>query len=137
MRQEIYNRIKERLTEEGIAAHVELWNRNIEFIEQETNWPMPAVFVEFDPIDWRPTTKERSNGLTLLRCTATLKLHVVTSWNGDETEPLSYGGRIRAAIEGMEGDLFCHLKLLQTHTNHDHEEIVESVEVYSYDGLMG
>ena len=35
-----------------IINHIDLWNHNVEFIEQEENWSCPAVFVEFSPIEW-------------------------------------------------------------------------------------
>ena len=37
---------------ERIIKHIDLWNHNVEFIEQEENWARPAVFVEFKPIKW-------------------------------------------------------------------------------------
>ena len=44
----------DRLKEVGGGAikHIDLWNHNVEFIEQEENWERPAVFVEFCPIRW-------------------------------------------------------------------------------------
>ena len=38
---------------EKAVKHVGLWNRQVEFIEQEAPFPMPAVFVEFGRISWR------------------------------------------------------------------------------------
>ena len=54
MRKELYNMLRERLKEVdgGAVRHIDLWNHNVEFIEQEDGWERPAVFVEFCPIRW-------------------------------------------------------------------------------------
>ena len=46
--------LRERLKEVdgGAVRHIDLWNHNVEFIEQEDGWERPAVFVEFCPIRW-------------------------------------------------------------------------------------
>ena len=74
MRKELYDKIKQRLTllcvnavgEYHIAPpdadddlsnraikHIDLWNQNVEFIEQESAWERPAVFVEIEPVQWK------------------------------------------------------------------------------------
>ena len=73
LREELYRKIKAQLELIGINGadelfifdnktdaevinraieHVDLWNHNVEFIEQETAWERPAVFIEFQPIKW-------------------------------------------------------------------------------------
>ena len=41
----------------GLHEHavktVDLWNHNVEFIEQEVPWQCPAVFVEYGDLEWR------------------------------------------------------------------------------------
>ncbi len=137
MRKELYKALCERLKTvgEGKIKHIDLWNRNVEYIEQEDNWPRPAVFVEFGPIEWQPFT-----GRAALRGTCRLKLHIVTDWSGsaadgsphqDELlEVFDYSADIQRALEGMQGQTYSALTLKETHTNHDHDEIVESIEVY-------
>ncbi len=31
-----------------------LWNRNVEFADQDEPWEMPALFVEFGEVRWEP-----------------------------------------------------------------------------------
>ena len=40
MRKELYNMLRERLKEVGggVIKHIDLWNHNVEFIEQEDGW---------------------------------------------------------------------------------------------------
>ena len=50
-------RIKQ-MTEAGdtpdfAIKHFGLWNRQVEFIEEEAHFPMPAVFIEFGRLAWR------------------------------------------------------------------------------------
>jgi hypothetical protein len=139
MRKELYQAISTRLMATGKIKYVDLWNRNVEFIEQEDNWERPAVFVEFDPIVWN-RTKERC-----IRTVATVKLHIVTDWVGSaSTTSESSEEALQAfdlphivmdAIEGMNGKHFCCVALTESHTNHNHEEILENIEVYQYKGI--
>ena len=78
MRQQLYDTIRQTLLRmPGTPVrHVDIWNHNVEFIEQEEPFPMPAVFVEFAPIEWR-YLKPGDN----MHATAQLALHVVTQWD--------------------------------------------------------
>ena len=42
------------------VKHVDLWNHNVEFIEQETPWERPAVFVEFGEVVWDGPSADRA-----------------------------------------------------------------------------
>lgn len=140
MRKEIYQALMERLMAMGDIQYVDLWNQNVEFIDQESAWPRPAVFVEFDAIEW-DRTKERS-----MDTKGTLRLHVVTDWagsvasdSGSRAESLAVFDlldQIRERLEGLRGETFSRLKLQQSLTNHNHEDLLENIEVYSYRGLV-
>ena len=55
MRKELFNALKTKLTNDvPEVKHIDLWNHNVEFIEQEDGWERPAVFVEFATIEWSP-----------------------------------------------------------------------------------
>lgn len=47
MRKELYRLLCSELKAIDLIKHIDLWNHNVEFIEQEENWERPAVFVEF------------------------------------------------------------------------------------------
>lgn len=137
MRKELYKALCECLKGIGDSEikHIDLWNRNVEFIEQEEAWERPAVFVEYGPIKWDPYVGgklQRGNGM--------VKLHIVTDWNGSAAadspdrdtalEAWDLSEKIQQALEGLSCDRVNALWLEETHTNHDHEEIVESIDVY-------
>ncbi len=83
MRKELYNLLCQELKEVGggIIKHIDLWNHNVEFIEQEESWARPAVFVEFCPIRWNAIV----NGVEY-RAEPEVKLHIVTDWAGSSSE---------------------------------------------------
>lgn len=158
MRKELYNAICDRLgrlykmpddsvceladglevpeSAERIIPHIDLWNHNVEFIEQEENWARPAVFVEFCPIRWNPIV----NGVEY-RAEPEVKLHIVTDWAGaasdgsdfkeDALSVFDLPELIHERLSCMEGDTFKVFDLVESQTNHNHEEIVENIEVYS------
>ena len=151
MRKELYKAIADRLfliasdgsmidpeaeeQPERLIKYVDLWNHNVEFIDEEQPWERPAVFVEFTPIVWetiKPGGEYRSKPV--------VNLHIVTDWAGDASagselqddalEVLDYSGIIHRALQGLEGEHFNRFDLAETHTNHNHDVIVESIEVY-------
>ncbi|MBR4801414.1 MAG: hypothetical protein IK041_01235 [Bacteroidales bacterium] len=117
--------------------HIDLWNQNVAFITEDESWPMPAVFIEFGQIDWKPL-KGASPAWT---GEGTILLHIVTQWHGSAAdgspemdsnlECWSLADEIQQKIEGGSGSSFRNISLLQTQTNHNHEDIVENIEIYS------
>lgn len=132
MRQELYAAIKARIRDVVPAVkHIDLWNHNVEFIEQEQSWERPAVFVEFGPITWQPYVGCRYRG------EGSVKLHVVTDWlEGGQEAAWTLVGKIREAMEDVEGKEFYGLRLTETLTNHNHEDILESIEGYVVKGVI-
>lgn len=159
MRKELYNEICKRLrclyrTQDGsvvviddneeneipedvarVFPHIDLWNHNVEFIEQEENWERPAVFVEFTPIHWNaivPGVEYRAEPV--------IKLHVVTDWEGAASD----GGKFKEkalevfdlpkllhkALSCFSGEHFLEFDLVESQTNHNHEDIVENIEIF-------
>ena len=142
MRREVYEMLCERLKTVGGGAikHIDLWNHNVEFIEQEEQWERPAVFVEFRPIVWERMT---TRGANEYQARAEVRLHIVTDWLGSASseqseeyrqeaiEALDLSEQIHAALLGLHGDHFGNVEIQATLTNHNHEELVENVEVYN------
>lgn len=121
---------------ERLIPHIDLWNHNVEFIEQEENWARPAVFVEFCPICWNALV----NGVEY-RAEPQVNLHIVTDWAGaasagseleeEALEVFDLPELIHEKLSCMEGETFKVFDLEESQTNHNHEDIVESIEVYS------
>lgn len=130
MRHELYSAIAEVLRSMEEIGHVDLWNKNVEYIEQEA-WSRPAVFIELEPITWSATTGEHYIG----RCR--VRLHVVTDWSeeADSISAWDLSAKIQRALRGIEAQNITSLALRESHTNHNHEDIMESIEVYEVRGV--
>lgn len=139
MRKEIYKMLCERLGNIPEIKYIDLWNHNVEFIEQEDNWERPAVFVEFCPINWEATVA----GMHYVT-EAKVNLHVVTDWlgssaaNSDQREEsltvFDLLEKIHTALADVDGEHFKEFDISNSTTNHNHEEILENIETYSYVG---
>lgn len=137
MRKELYKDLCTVLKTVGGGAikHVDLWNHNVEFIEQEENWERPAVFVEFCPEEWKPVERGKEYYADPL-----VKLHVVTDWKGsaadgsefmdDALDVFDLCKEIHKAVCLMNGDTYGRMDLVESDTNHNHEDILENIEVY-------
>ena len=128
----------------SVIKHVDLWNNNVEFIEQDEVWDRPAVFIEFGKIEWK---KNKGSGERY--CDSSLILHVVTDWKGsassnsvvreDSLEAFDLLDDIHKLLEGFKGgdpivDGFEKMTLMESGTNHNHEDLIENIEVYGYKG---
>ena len=125
MREELFEAIKTAMADTEVK-HIDLWNHNVEFLEQEDAWPLPALFVEFGGISWEPVS-----GLHL-RGTGEVRLHLVTNWSdGGYASAFALCSEVSVRACGLSGKRFDHLRLLRTETNHNHEEILENIDTYS------
>ena len=90
MRANIYKALVDMLkayTDAGgnqVFKHFDLWNEQVDFIEDETPFEMPAVFIEFQTINWSDTMQNIQRGQTPIR------LHVVTEWKGGTNDGSLY-----------------------------------------------
>lgn len=141
MRKQLYLDIKEHLktiktqTNEQLFQHFDLWNRQVEFIEQETPFDCPAVFVEFGTMDWRTL------GNRVQDCTLTVRLHIVTEWyagtaeySPTEQQALEFLDIIDSVVAKMQNFSTSYMNAwmrTQSVTNHDHEHYVNNVEEYT------
>lgn len=139
MRKEIYKMLCERLGNIPEIKYIDLWNHNVEFIEQEDNWERPAVFVELCPINWEATVV----GMRYVT-EAKVNLHVVTDWvgssaaNSDQREEsltvFDLLEKIHTALADVNGEHFREFDISNSTTNHNHEDILGNIETYSYVG---
>ena len=120
-----------------LVKHIDLWNQNVTFIEEESPWPRPAVFIEFGEITWSPLAGARK----LLSGTCPVILHVVTDWKGgtadgdatmaESVASMDLSERISAEVLKTTGNSFYNIRLVSSISNHNHEDIIESIERYA------
>lgn len=145
MRANIYKALVEKLKAytdaEGnqVFKHFDLWNEQVDFIEDETPFETPAVFVEFKSIDWGDTMQNMQRG------TFPIRLHVVTEWKGATNDGSIYQDEALKRldiVDGMATHLFnwshkegeTYIQRMQrrsSYTNHNHGELVEDIEDFT------
>lgn len=126
-------------TGDSVIKTFDLWNEQVEFIEQEEVFDTPAVFIEFMPVKWT------SLGGGTQRAEVTIRLHIVTPWDGsardgsqfqqqslDRFDLLDRIDRHLFNIMGGNGRTeFNMFRRAGSSTNHNHEEIVEDISDYT------
>lgn len=114
--------------------HIDLWNRQVEFLDQELPFPRPAVFFEFGETVWEPLSSRA--GLSY-RGKCPVALHIVTDWSGllgineEQLKGLELSDLLAEALEGLRGESFDSFHRYSSVPNHDHDEIIETIERYS------
>lgn len=135
MRKRIFQAIAERVAKRVPEVRfIDLWNDNIAALGGGAVWPTPAVFVEFETIEWGQL------GNAARAADVGVRLHIVTRavlTNGHtdkrQDEALAYLDlidRVNAAMQGLSGENFSAFMLTTSATNHEHAELIESVERY-------
>ena len=148
MRKFIYRSIVDQLKtildnqDNPSIKHFDIWNNNLAHIEQEHPFLTPAVFVEFQPIQWK------LDGNKVREATVNIALHVInqcnapTSDEGDyvETSLLFFDllTKINKALyqhhnAGEQGCLFSHNALtpIQSITDHDFDKLQHNIEEFA------
>lgn len=141
MRKQLYLAVVERLknitgeSDEQVLKHFDLWNQNVAFIEQEAIFAMPAVFIEFLPIDWK------SLGGGVQSAIIQFRLHLVTATPGSAADGSAFQpdalqlfdllDSVHRSLSGFRGPHFRQLQRVSSHTNHNHEELIESIETFA------
>ncbi|MBO4327975.1 MAG: hypothetical protein J5831_01030 [Bacteroidales bacterium] len=137
-----------------IFKHFDLWNRQVEFIEQETPFQTPAIFTEFMPFQWRQL------GQNVQEADITVRFHIVTPWYANTAADVTeQHGEIRNTalayldlptvlfrnLQGQHGTVednsdprnpnvignFNAMTRVGSIVNHDHERFVDSIEEYT------
>jgi hypothetical protein len=116
-----------------LFAHIDLWNRNVEFIQEEPPFDLPACFVEFAPLQYNQQRGGVQDAVLQVR------LHIVTRW---DTPTLHGGAYFDDAIAylALPHIVYCALHACNiggnmyhrtgSVINHDHGPVVDSVETY-------
>lgn len=136
MRKQIFlaiaTRIKEQVPE---IKFIDLWNEHLAEITTSTAWPTPSLFIEFEQYEVR----QAANHCAM--ADIPVRLHVVT-----RTKPYSAGiddkrleaaldyfallDKVHIAMATLAGDNFSTFMLTTQATNHNHAELIESIDRY-------
>ena len=124
--------LKELKDESGqpLIRHIDLWNEQVEFIEQEEPFDTPAVFIEFRPVQWRTLSG------TVQQADVPFRLHVVTKWKGSARDGSMFQEESLARfdlLDKIDAHLFnlCMTRRTGSSTNHNHEELIEDISDFT------
>lgn len=140
MRKQLYIDIVEKLKTINNAEltqlfkHFDLWNQNVEFIQEETPFEFPACFIEFLPIAWETI------GGRIQQATINIRLHIVTAWyistadnnplHEQSLEYLDIPDRVMKALQSEAVPQTNGWMRVSSVINHNHGTIIDSVEEY-------
>lgn len=134
MRKAIFYAVAEAVAAVPGVEFVNLWNDDGSHFAGGGVYPLPAVFVEFEAVEWK------QQGMGARRGSLALRLHVLTRavpthGHNDPHIPEAFEvfdllDRINAAMQGLRGPHFSGFMLTTSATNHAHAEIWENVERY-------
>ena len=140
MRKFIYQSIVEKLQAEiPEIKHFDLWRNQLACIEEEIPFELPAVLVEFRPIQWR------HQGNAVREAAVEIALHVLTRQNTPTSAELPYSEEALQFFDllaDINRALYRHVKTAhnfrhdpltatQSTTDNDFYEIRHDVEVFS------
>ncbi|NCE71210.1 hypothetical protein D1165_23935, partial [Muribaculaceae bacterium M3] len=111
MRKQIFTAIAEKLLTVPGITYVDLWNDNGSHFAGGAVYPLPAVFIEFDTIDWR----QQNNAAR--RADINVRLHILNrataGLHGSQDPAMAEAlkrfdllNSINAAMQGLRGDNF-------------------------------
>lgn len=122
-----------------VVRHIDLWNEQVEFIEQESPFDMPAVFIELRPMRWSTL------GGNIQQCKADLRFHIVTRWEGSSANGSMFQKDSLERFDILDSidshlSRWCFnspqtsISMMQrtgSSTNHNHEELVEDISDFT------
>lgn len=136
MRKQIFYAIAKRIKEQvPRSMFIDLWNEHLAEITSTTAWPVPSLFIEFEQYDVRQA------GNHVCMADIPVRLHIITRakvYSGGSCDSrleaaLDYFDlidQVHAAMATLAGENFSTFMLTTSATNHNHAELIESVERY-------
>lgn len=140
MRKEIYETIKSRLAEltandTSVQLHVGLWNEQLINIEEEMAMALPAVLVEFEPVQWAQRASSQSQTgrqrITLHILIDTMHEDVVEFLWGDSVPDIfEIADLVVDRLVGVGGTRFNRLMPVASELDHDFDQIIHLREAF-------
>ena len=139
MRKLLFNTIKAALLTivdengESVIKHIDRWNNQLQYADQEQPFECPAVFIEFAPITWQPLQRG------IREANVQITLHVVTDsrvgcWS-DTIKVFEFLDTIYTDLYGLhvtEGKRTIDtMRLLQSLTDSEFDELEDNRETYT------
>lgn len=139
---QLQKRLQELTDDKGdaLVKTYDLWNEQVDFIEEEEPFARPAVFLEFMPYKWQMLSAATQTA------TVPIRLHVVTDWKGSSKKGSRYQEQTLRRFDlldklsghlhnflGNDGKVFFDMfRRTASDTNHNHAEVIEDIEEYTF-----
>lgn len=119
-----------------IIKYFDLWNRQLDFLAEDSPADYPAVYIEFLPIEWQTL------GEGVQDADFEFRLHIATRWFGQTysiapqeiaSEQLDYLDIPNKIFKVLQGSCITNTNnIIRTNTefDHNHENYIETVETY-------
>lgn len=115
--------------------HFDLWNQQLEYLDEEQPFDTPAVFIEFLPIQWRHQSRGTRDA------TLSINLHIVTRRNFPTRAEQQYATEalgflelldaVNLCLHGHKGENFGALTEQLSITDNNFDELMHSIEQYT------
>lgn len=134
MRKQIFLAVANAIAEVPGVEYVDLWNNQVQMLNGGSTFPLNAVFIEFEAVEWKQQNMGARRGALAVRLhviTRAVVTHGFKDTHIDEALALfDLLDAINAAMQGLRGENFTGFMLTTSATNHDHTELIENVERY-------
>lgn len=134
MRKQIFLAVANAIAEVPGVEYVDLWNNQVQMLNGGSTFPLNAVFIEFEAVEWKQQNMGARRGALAVRLhviTRAVVTHGFKDQHIDEALALfDLLDAINAAMQGLRGENFTGFMLTTSATNHDHTELIENVERY-------
>ena len=108
------------------VQHVDLYNENVEYVDEESPWQRPAVFIEIGDIGWRMMAGKE----LMQRGEGEMRLHIVTDWmEGGFEAACILIEKVLKALVGIDTPSVTVYCPETTMTCRSHGELMENIEI--------
>lgn len=143
MKELIYKTIQEKI-EQCIPEikHINLWNNNTDHLEKERAFNTPALFIEFEPIEW--TSKGRNVSTYIEAAIVKINIYILLSdlasasdkrYCQQAMDTLTFSSKIVAALSGLSNhNSNCQFNSLihkNDITDHNHDKLLLPTESFT------
>ena len=136
MRKQLYMAIANHIKAKVPAIkYIALWNEHLAEIQAGTAWPTPSLFIEFEQYQVRQLANHACQADVGIRLHVITRTVVTPAGANDRAQCIALAyfdllDAVHAAMATLTGPTFTTFQLTDCLTNHNHAELIESVERY-------
>lgn len=145
MRKQLFKEIQAELfsiliqEDVSLIKHIDLWNNQVQDAQESEIFDTPAIFIEFNKIDWHSIGNKAQQG------DASITLHIVTTKNSSsssdspfqdqELDLLDLPDKIFINLQNFKPTNCSYLTRADTLFDNSHRELQDTKETYQFSML--